>query len=397
MHINKEILLSKQINMKLKKIVFIVALVIAAITVIIGFFGLADIIQWLIHFPDSFTYWTFNNRLWLITLGAISFVVSLVLNYKYKYIRKWLMISFSIAYIGLFMSGFIAPTYIMFKSQHYEADYLPINKIDKEYLTEDDEVLVLVVNGDARAYPNKWIVQPHIAGDHIGGKDVVMTYCGLSHVGQAYSSNIDGQELNLKVMTQLKNNLVMFDANSQEPITQVYGDMQNSKRSLKHIPTTVMPYSSFIKLYSEGKVFHYYHKNFIDKLVYKMLVAVIYGEGGQYDKTTDELSFPSISHNDERLHAKEQVYGVNLNDIAVAFTKDYIIRNGGVVTETIGGDEITLKYFEDYDFVNIFYGTVPEVDPYGFSNGVNYPSVNHFNKILWKVWANYYRNTQVRK
>jgi hypothetical protein len=382
--------------MNSKKIAFIVSIIVAMITATIGFFALADLIQWVIHFPDNFTFWTFNNRGWLMAFGLLGFITAIFLNYKKMYIKKWVLAGFILNFLIFFMGGFIAPSYLMFRSEHYQAEYLNIEEVFPEYLLPEDEVLVMDINGDARAYPHKWIVQPHIAGGIVGGEDVVMTYCGLSHVGQAYKSAVDGEPINLKVMTQLKNNLVMYDGESKEPIPQIYGCMVNTDRNLEALGSTAMSYASFKRLYPDGKVYYYTHSNFMDKLVYKMLDHAIYRPGGQYDMATEKLSFPSISHEDNRLHAKEKVYGIHHNGRSVAYTKDYLIKNKGAVTETFGNDTVTIKYFTDYDFVNVYYGNVPEIDSLGKLNGESVEEVPHFNLILWKVWANFYKDTEVR-
>lgn len=383
--------------MKRNKIIALgITLGLTLSTVLLGFFGLADIIQWVVSFPESLTYWTFNNRFALMSVGIISFLVSFIINHRYKIVSRWVIGAFFLLFSGLFISGFLAPSYIMFKSEHQNAKYIEHSQVKSDYLSGNDEVMVLVNNGDARAFPNKWIVHTHIAGGNIGGDELVMTYCGLSHVGQGYSSSIDGEDINLKVLTQLENNLVMFDANSQDPITQIYGEMNNSQRKLNSFPTTVMSYDSFRKLYPEGKVYYYQQKNIVDRVVYKMLENAIYAEGGQYDKSTEKLSFNTISYNDDRLHAKEQIYGISINGASVAFTKEYLINNGNVVTEIIGGQEVTIKYFEGYDFVHMYYGNDSEVDPYGYSGQQQLQAVPHHNRILWKVWTNFYRDTELR-
>ena len=58
-------------------------------------------------------------------------------------------------------------------------------------------------------------------------------------------------------MTQLKNNLVLFDKNSGEPIQQLWGSMERdeNKHKMTEWPTIRMPFSSFKKLYPDGKVF----------------------------------------------------------------------------------------------------------------------------------------------
>ncbi len=83
-----------------------------------------------------------------------------------------------------------------------------------------------------------------------------MTYCGLSHLGIAFKNNVDGNKMDLKVMTQLRNNLVMFDAKTQEPIQQLNACYYNSGLEIDEIASTVMPLSSFKKLYPQGRVFY---------------------------------------------------------------------------------------------------------------------------------------------
>jgi hypothetical protein len=360
-----------------------------------GFFALADIIQWIVSFPDSLTYWGFNNRFLLVGVSGISMLIAFILNFKGRWIAQRIMVPIAVLHFGLFIAGFIAPSYIMFRSEHKSADFLNHAEVTEDYLVGSDEVMVLVKDGDARAFPNKWIVHTHIAGDNVGGEDLVMTYCGLSHLGLAYRSKVDGEELNLKVMTQLQNNLVMFDANSQEPIPQIYGSMCNSGKNLDPYPSTVMSYSSYKKLYPEGLVYYFQPQGPVDEAVYSMLQSALYAEGAQYDKVNTELSFNTIAHDDNRLHPKEQVYGVTVNGESMAFTLDFLKANDYAIEE-IGGQVVTVKYFQEYDFVNIFYGEVAEVDPHGYLNGEEIEAVPHSNKVLWKVWTNFFRNTTLR-
>lgn len=377
------------------RIGLIVSLSIAMITVIIGFFGLADIIQWVVNFPEGLTYWAFNNRFLLMGVGILALITFIIINTRIKFISLWASLGIVILYIGLFVAGFLGPGYIMFQSDHHSAEFIENQDVPSHYIKGDDEVMVVVNNGDARAFPNKWIVQTHIAGDNIGGDDIVMTYCGLSHVGRAFDSKHNGEELNLKVLTQLENNLVMFDENSNTPITQVYGTLDRSEESLSTVSSVTMPYSSFKTLYPEGQVYYFMPNSVVEKNVYKMLDNVIYAEGGQYDKNTDKLSFNTIKHNDTRLHAKEQVYGLEINGQSIAITKEYLIANDNVVVKEVNGQFVTFKYFEDLDFVNIFSGKYPEVDAFGKISDREIQSLPHHNGILWKVWANFYPETDL--
>jgi len=382
--------------MKISKFIFYYFAATAILISIIGFFALADMIQWIVHFPEEFTFVVFGYRMPLMILGISTFILSLYIGFKYKLVPKFILITYTLTFILLFVGGFIAPTYIMFKSQHYDARFVSIEKA-LEHLSENEEALVLEINGDARAYPHIWITQPHIAGDIVGGEDVVMTYCGLSHLGIAFKNNVDGNKMDLKVMTQLRNNLVMFDAKTQEPIQQLNACYYNSGLEIDEIASTVMPLRSFKKLYPLGKVFYAPSENFIDDMTRKMMFSAIYDEGGQFDEKNPEPSFPTIEYFDKRIPSKERVFGVMIIDDKVAYTLNYLIKNNNVVVDTVGGKVVTIKYFPEYEFVDVFYGDDVNVNHYGKDeNGIKLNKVAHYNQILWIIWSNFYEDTKVR-
>lgn len=363
----------------------------------LGFFALADLIQYAISFPREFTFAVFGWRIPLMVLGVATFLATFYLGWKHKLAHKLALLVYGGLFWGPFVGGFINPTYIMFVSQHYGAKYVSPDQV-AHLLPDDEEVMVVVNNDQARAYPNLWMTRPHIAGDVIGGDDIVMTYCGLSHLGVAYRNEVDGKKMDLKVMTQLENNLVMFDAETGEPIQQIHGRFEGSGQQMYAVPSTVMPFGSFRKLYPEGKVFFNPPTgDLIDTITLKVMLPALYGEGAQYDLNTPEPEFPTIEYSDTRVPSKEQVFGVNLNGESVAYTLGYLKKNNNVVVETVGGAEITVKYFPDYGFVDVFYGAAEDVDPHGMTpEGKTLARVPHASRVLWIIWSHFFQPTGAR-
>jgi hypothetical protein len=293
-----------------------------------------------------------------------------------------------LVFLGLVVGGYLGPSYLFFRSQHYTAEYKNIDEITE--LKDSDEVMVINIAGDARAYPNIWITQPHIAGDTIGGKEVVMTYCGLSHLGQAYLNEHKGKKLDLKVMTQLENNLVMYDAKTQKPIPQILGKPLNDKEKFKEVPSTVMSYGSYKKLYPKGKVF-YNPTKLYDQPIFQMMTGALYGKGGQYDLRNDKPEFPTIKYRDKRLPSKKQVYGLISDDKAYTFTKEFIKNNNNQIQLTSKEGTITLVYFPEFDFVDAFLNLSGKVHPNGSLDSGKYAQrYPMFSKVLWVVWSHFY-------
>ncbi|HEX3525749.1 MAG TPA: DUF3179 domain-containing (seleno)protein [Thermoanaerobaculia bacterium] len=363
---------------------------------LLGLLALGDMVQLLVAFPRAFTYAVFRVRMPLMAVGLALFAVTLYLGFAGRLAPGWALALYAAAFAVLFFGGFVGPTYVLFRTQQGSARYVPVAEI-AGHLEDDAEVFTVEVNGDARAFPHRWIQRPHVAGDVVGGQPVAMTYCALSHLGMAYGAEDGGRVRDLKVMTQLENNLVLFDASTQEPIEQIYGRTAGHGGAIPTIPSTVMPFRAFRGLYPQGNVFFNPPGGFLDRLVRGMMDGLLFGKGGQYDLSNPKPVFPTIDHVDPRVPPKEQVYGIALDGEAVAFTLGHLEKNGGAVTERIGQSLVTVKHFPDLGFVDVFTGDVKDVDARGFRpSGERAPRVPHASRVLWMIWANFYRETGVR-
>lgn len=354
---------------------------IALIINLVGFAVLSDVSQMFFSFPRSAFYTVINNRYKLMGLSLVIFTLGLLMLYSNSASIPSLIIYTLIFAITLF-SGYWMTPIMIFPSQHKTAKYVSVSEANS-HLKDDDEVHVLVVNGDARAFATDWIVRPHVAGVQVGGEDIAMTYCGLSHLGIPYQND----NLDLSVMTQVECNLVLVDNNTNEPIEQIFGEMVNSKTQLNRLPSTFMSYGSYKQLYPNGKVFFNPPSSPIDKIMQMALNFII---DMQYNPERDSFAFPNVKYVDSRVPLKEQVYGVEINGEAVAYRLDHLRKSGHLV-DTVGGETITVKYFSEYDYVDMFYGDVPDVKPLN-----NNQKVPHASRILWGIWSNFYRDTTVQ-
>ncbi|TDJ09014.1 MAG: DUF3179 domain-containing protein [Deltaproteobacteria bacterium] len=378
----------------LMKIIFYILLAISLISSLIGFLAIGDVTHWVVSFSNDFTYTIFAWRFLIGGIAVLSFVTTLYIGHMILYKSKKKLIAYAVVFCGLMIGGFIGPTYLFFRSQHYSANFQPIEEISADELEDQAEVLVVEINGDARAYPFKWIMQPHIAGDKIGGVDVVMTFCVLSNLGLAFKNEYQGEKLNLKVMAQLENNLVMFDANTQKPIHQIRGGFVGESEKFESIPTTVMSYDSFKKVYPKGKIF-YNPTKFFDLPLNALIKKVA---AKQLDINNPDLEFPTIEYKDKRAPSKEQIYGLMIEGQPMAFTLDYIKESGNQVQIVTMEKTITLKYFPKLDFVDAFLGPVDGVTPdgklpLGFT-AVRYPM---YSKVLWIIWAHFHPATMLNQ
>ena len=120
--------------------------------------------------------------------------------------------------ICIVAANFLLP--VFFPSYQYGATYISVTEADA-ILDDGDVIYAVEIEGDVRGFPRKHLEIPHIAGDTIGGIDVVMTFCALSNLPVVIEQDFGYGESDLGILIQTHNNLVMVDRNSCELIQQI--------------------------------------------------------------------------------------------------------------------------------------------------------------------------------
>jgi uncharacterized protein DUF3179 len=227
-----------------------------------------------------------------------------------------------------------------------------------------------------------------------------MTHCGLTHLSMAYEPLINGQEVDLKVFTQLANNLVLYDTVTDEPIQQLSGIAEHSGGRMKSLPSFRINYGNYKKLFPNGKVFWYPIVDFwedpVEHLWNSWVRWIIYMLVNEQHTNPTEASFPTVDWDDRRLPAKELIYGLRGDSNQEAYTKDFIVSNGNVKA-VMDGKEVRLVYYPEYDSVMAFYseGYEGPISPHGMTTDgrrlLRYESL--ISEAFWMIWAYFYPET----
>lgn len=407
-----------------RKALFWCSMLVTQIAAFFLFKDLADISQWVVRSSreEIMTVWYWRYPITL--LAFLGLALSLFVWFKDRQMcgPKVLAALVVLSLLNVY-SGLVNPL-LMFRSQQHDAKFVAVAEA-RPYLertlnyarfgrerydsVDDISVMALVTDQGAIAYTDYFILQPHVAdGGKIGGKDVVMTYCGLTNVGIAYSPEIGGKKLDLGVMTQLQNNLVMFDRNSGEPVQQLWGRLEGARElgRMREWPTIRMPFRAFAKLYPEGKVYVNEIPEFAEhpiKAVWDRLTRhVMMWNGVSLQWNSDEPAFPTIKEFDRRLPRKTLIYGFNVGYDYVAYTKDFIKARGNLVNVKVGGRDIVVSYSTEYDTVGVFYNdtgrAITNVDVMGNTESGRLPRVETLkNAAFWFIWANFFKQTDVNR
>jgi hypothetical protein len=387
----------------------------AQVVALVGFAALADMSQWVIQSPREFIIGFFLARWFWFWVAVVLTIASLVYWWIKRTVTLTILIALTTFIVLNVYSGWFNPG-LMFRSQQWGAHFAGFDMAD-EVLKDSDEVVVVEINGDARAYSDLFIMQPHVIGDVVGGEEVVMTYCGLSHLGMAYSPFINDQRLDLKVFSQLENNLIMWDAVSGLTVQQIRGHFEKQEKRMKDLPSFRMSYGSFKELFPNGYVFYNpiasLKENPIKHYWDSMTRLIMFHAVDIQHENPDTPVFPTLDLQDSRLPWKEKIYGVRKNGDAIAYTRQFLKDNPFLRT-TIGGEEIVIVYNEDvhnvkrYDedemhgIVTPFYAdgyTGESVDVYG--NTDDGRKLRRFegmlSQLFWMIWVNFEKDTAINR
>jgi hypothetical protein len=368
----------------------------------------------------SLVFWVFHYRYGLLALSLALYLAALLVHLTVAPTSLVFLIVVGVLWVGLAANAFFAVPYAVFPTVRRTPRWIEAQQL-KDVLPPDAPVLGLEVNGDARAFPLDWIVRPHVVHDLVGGEPVAMTYCGLSHLGKAFRAELDAKPMQLVVITQLENNLVVYDTVSKHLIQQIAGQLSDGKEAgtrLSEYPTRIMSWSAWHSLYPATRVFYNPPRGVMDRLVRRMLRWFL---RRQFDPATKRPVFPTITRFDERLHPKSEVIGLSHQGIEKAYALE-ALRRQQVVNDQLGALPLVVVCDPTRDIVDVFERT-PQEQVLTFTPGppdaaftfqdaetgsvwnikgeaISGPAqgqrlkpVAHASRVLWMIWYNFYPDT----
>ena len=127
-----------------------------------------------------------------------------------------------------------------------------------DWLQDNEPVILLELDGTAKAYPLQILIWHEIVNDRIGNTPVSVTYCPLCNSSVVFDRRIDGTLLDFGTTGLLRNSdLVMYDRQTETWWQQFTGEGivgPHTGRELKMIPSRVAAFEDFRKAYPNGAV-----------------------------------------------------------------------------------------------------------------------------------------------
>jgi len=129
---------------------------------------------------------------------------------------------------------------------------------DERRIADQEAVIGLEINGDARAYPIQILMWHEIVNDTVGGVPVAVTYCPLCNAAIVFDRRTPKGTLTFGTTGKLrKSDLVMYDRQTQSWWQQfsgkaIVGALTGQK--LRILPARLEAFSIFRKRHPEGRI-----------------------------------------------------------------------------------------------------------------------------------------------
>lgn len=127
-----------------------------------------------------------------------------------------------------------------------------------EWLADNEPVIALEINGDARAYPLQILTWHEIVNDTVGGEPVVVTFCPLCNSALVFDRRVGDQTFAFGTSGLLRNSdLIMYDRTTETLWQQftgqgIVGDLAGEQ--LTFLPAAIVSFADFQEMHPEGQI-----------------------------------------------------------------------------------------------------------------------------------------------
>jgi hypothetical protein len=136
----------------------------------------------------------------------------------------------------------MAADHMFYKPEKVVLATAATNKVDSNRL-----IIGVVNNGEAKAYPIRFLGYHHQVQDTVGGKPLLITYCTVCRTGRVYEPLVNGKPEQFRLVGMDHFNAMLEDATTKSWWRQVTGEAITGKLKGQHLPEFFSTQTSLTK------------------------------------------------------------------------------------------------------------------------------------------------------
>jgi hypothetical protein len=221
-------------------------------------------------------------------------------------------------------------------------------------IQENEPVIGVNLNGEARAYPVRLLSLHEIVNDEVGGIPIAITWCPLCYTAVTFDRRVDGRVHTFGVSGYLYyNNLVMYDHQSNTLWSQALGQAIRGAwrgQRLSQLPSVLTTWEAWKDLHPRTLLLSI-------RAVEENPERAIDPYGSYYTSGSAGISGRLVD--DNRLGVKELVVGVAFGQGARAYPLSSL-QAEGLVNDLLGGEAVVLIYDQTLNHVHIYRSVIDD-------------------------------------
>jgi len=212
--------------------------------------------------------------------------------------------------------------------------FVSVSEAD-EWIADNELVMAIIYKDVKRVYPLQIMVWHEIVNDKIAGDPLLITYCPLCGSGIAFERRINGEEVEFGTSGKLYNsNLVMYDRKTDSYWTQIDGQAvvgELTGMKLRPVSIDTLVWRDWKAAHPDSEVLSQdtgYNRN--------------YGRDPYGNYYEDSFLFFPVEGQDDRIHPKTVIFGIEVNGNYKAYKEEDLIELG-IIMDRIEGIDIMIE------------------------------------------------------
>jgi Protein of unknown function (DUF3179) len=188
-------------------------------------------------------YFLYKWRWIFRTLFGIMILVGL---FKAHWHRRWkwlLILPLAILAAVIYMANFKMAAHAMFK----QPNQLLLVSADKNKVDSNRLVIGVSINGEAKAYPIRFLGYHHHIQDMVGGKSVLVTYCTVCRTGRVFEPIVNGKHEEFRLVGMDHFNAMLEDKTTKSWWRQETGEAIAGKLKGQQLPEVFSTQTSLVE------------------------------------------------------------------------------------------------------------------------------------------------------
>jgi hypothetical protein len=223
-----------------------------------------------------------------------------------------------------------------------------------EWLPKEDPVIVVEIDGEARAYPLRILSAHEIVNDTFGDTPIVITYCPLCNSALVFDRQFGEDVFEFGTSGLLRNSdLIMYDRTSETLWQQFTGEGivgEHAGERLTFLASSIVSFEDFRQGFEEGMVLS---RDTGFPFDYSLSSYQDYDQIGQEPYLfIDYDGEAQIKDIDRRLPAMERVVSVSFDDVDIAYPLS-LLSDVGVINDNKEGQDLVV--FHTFGTSSAFY------------------------------------------